>query len=335
MLLSTSSSPGRYARPCDETVPEKINLKDLGVSYHPNVVAFANHPRNLNVGFVPLEEHYQYVDPVTNKLRRAKGITKLLKDTFYKDFKPVYAPSPSTNRKKKRMKRGVKLTGQQLLAQKLADDRIKGLKLGTTVHQELCDWARLPSIEAWRCKHPRPNMYTVKVIRALHRLRIEPLYGEWPIFADWGIATGIDIVGASADYRGRLVLIEVKTGYEGYFKRGNGNMTRTPMKRVINSPMNQALLQCLIGRAILEREYGIEGVIGIVIRVHREGVNVYPIPETFLRRQNTIYRALRDHASEIREHQSRKRKTQKPSCKNNKTTRYTIVRNGVEITRFY
>jgi len=279
----------RHARPCTERVPDKFRLRDAGIGYHASVKAFSAHARNRSVGFTPYDGCFKYVDPATGRLRRAKGITKILRGAFYADYTPVYGP-----RAKPRPR--TRETSRQRLARQMADDRVRGLELGTVVHQELCDWARIADERAWRRDHPTPNMYTVKAIRALNKLRIEPLYGEWPIFAHWGtagIATGIDIVGASAEYDGRLVLIEIKTGYEGYFKRGSGKMTRTPMKRVDNSPQNQAFLQCLTARAMLENEYGIAGTIGLVMRVHARGVNVYAIPDTFLRRQNTIYRGLR------------------------------------------
>lgn len=297
------------AKPCEQVIPDKFLLKNVGVEYHSTVTKFANHKRNKNVGFIAFEEHYKYIDPATMKLRRAKGITKILKGAFYQDYAPTYSPKKKPSKGRGRGKPKTKgLTASQLLAQKIADERVKGIKLGNIVHEELCDWARIPSTEEWSRKHPRPNTYTVKVIRELARLRIEPLYGEWPIYANWGIATGIDIVGASADYGGRLVLIEIKTGYEGYFKRGNKQMTRTPMKRVPNSPQNQAFLQCLIARAMLEKEYGISGVIGLVIRVRMDGVNVYAIPSTFLKRQNTIYRGLKDHVEELEMQRARARR---------------------------
>jgi len=300
----------REARPCTESIPHRTRLENLGVDFDVTVVAFAEHKRNKQVGFSTYGEHYKYIDPATKKLKRAKGITKILKGAFYADYKPnttTISRPASRGRGEKRKTTGytrgggrrrprkAALTAEQKLAMHVADDRVKGITLGNIVHSELCAWARAKSNAEWRKTHQTPNMYTVKIIRTLKMIQIEPLYGEWPVFSDWGIATGIDIVGASAQYGGKLVLIEVKTGYEGYFTRGNAGMTRSPMKRVLNSPMNQAFLQCLTARAILEYDYGISGVIGIVLHVTSKGVDVHPIPDLFLKRQRSIYNQLKQY----------------------------------------
>jgi len=303
-LMISPETEARLAVPCTEFVPNKFRLDAHGIAYDPMVEAFATHERNMSVGFVNFTKNFKYIDPHTGRLKSAKGITKILKGAFYDDYTPAYrqgekkrcASAPARGKRK----RSSRLTAHQRLKAQISDTRLAGVELGKTVHQELCDWARTPREDEWRRRHPAPNMYTVKVIRALNMLRIEPLYGECPIFANWGIATGIDMVGASAKYGGRLVLIEIKTGYEGYFNRGSGTMTRTPLKRVSNSPLNQAFLQCLTARAILDNEYGIRGTIGIVIRVHSRGVNVHTIPDEFIRRQNAIYRGLQQYVQDLK-----------------------------------
>jgi len=289
------------AVPCNLEIPNKYRCQDDGVRYDKDVEKFADSERNKNVAFIKSTETFQYVVPGKQTPVTAKGITKIIKAAYFDNYAPV-APSSSKfkkNKRKKQRQRNKGKTAHQILQDRLKNKRIKGFTLGNIVHQELCDWARMKSKATWKRKHPNPNTYTVKVIRALNMMKLEPLFGEWPIY-DENIpyATSIDMVCASGSEKGRLVLIELKTGYQGYFNKGNEMMTRSPLKRVPNSPLNQAYIQCLMAKATLESLYGLNKVYGLVVRVHERGVKAYPIPDEFLRRQQTIYMGVRDYMME-------------------------------------
>lgn len=290
------------AVPCNLEIPNKYRCQDDGIRYDKDVEKFADSERNKNVAFIKSTETFQYVIPGKATPVTAKGITKIIKAAYFDNYVPV-APSSSSNfkknKRKKQRQRNKGKTAHQILQDRLKNKRIKGFTLGNVVHEELCDWARMKNKNTWKRKHPNPNTYTVKVIRALKMMKLEPLFGEWPIY-DENIpyATSIDMVCASGTEKGRLVLIELKTGYQGYFNKGNQMMTRSPLKRVPNSPLNQAYIQCLMAKATLESLYGLNKVYGLVVRVHERGVKAYPIPDEFLRRQQAIYTGVRDYMME-------------------------------------
>lgn len=301
------------AVPCNLQIPNKYKCQDDGVRYDKDVERFADSERNKKVAFIKSTETFQYVVPGKEKPVTAKGITKIIKAAYFDNYRPVTTnknnknangrPSSSNLRNKYKRKKQRQLdkgkTAQQILQDRVKCKRIKGFTLGTVVHEELCDWARMKSKTTWKRKHPNPNTYTVKVIRALNMMKLEPLFGEWPIYDEHiPYATSIDMVCASGTEKGRLVLVELKTGYQGYFNKGSDMMTRTPLKRVPNSPLNQAYLQCLMAKATLESLYGLNKVYGLVIRVHERGVKAYPIPDEFLRRQSSIYSGVRNYMIE-------------------------------------
>lgn len=286
--------------PCTLTVPNKYRCSKDKIKYDDDVEKFASSSRNKNVAFIKRTETFQYVLPGRKKPITAKGITKIIRGAYYDNYKPVYTTSTfRKNQQKKERERNKGKSAQQILVDRVRDKRLKGFSLGTTVHEELCDWARMKSKCAWKEKHPTPNTYTIKVIRALYMMKLEPLFGEWSIYDEHiPYATSIDMVCASGTEKGRLVLVELKTGYQGYFNKGNEMMTRSPLKMVPNSPLNQAYIQCLMAKATLERHYNIHRVYGLIIRVHERGVKAYPIPDEFLRRQNSIYSGVKDYMTE-------------------------------------
>jgi len=293
------------AVPCREKIPEKYFCRQDGIKYNTYVSKLVNHPRNKKVAFIPSNEHFEYVHPATDHVVKARGLTKLIKGAFFENYEPKYSKEAAKARRNKykhlsrQTQRREKLSGEEMLRRKVSDKSLKGFSLGNIVHDELCSWSRSQNQEEWIKNHPVLNTYTIKIMRCLKLLKIEPLYGEWPIF-DEGIpyATSIDMVGVSGTADGSLVLIEIKTGYEGYFSQSNGCMTRTPLKRVPNSPKNQAFLQCLMAMLTLKHRYGIQKMFGIVIRVDDKGVDVEPIPDPFLKKSDSIYKAVCEYMVE-------------------------------------
>lgn len=291
--------------PCQEKIPYKYRCLSDGVKFHPDVAKLINHERNNKVAFIKNTETFQYVDVIRDKVVTAKGITKILKGAFFENYEPVFGKEARkrSRQKNKHLSRQTqlkeKLSAEQMLARKVRDKRIKGFTLGNVVHDELCSWARSHNEQKWMKENPVLNAFTIKVMRSLRLLKIEPIYAEWPIFDEnVPYATSIDMVGVSGNADGSLVVIEIKTGYEGYFFEGNANMNRTPLKRVVNSPKNQALLQCLMAMLTLKYRYGINRVFGMVIRVSGSGVDAEPIPEPFLKKGPSIYKGLCDYMLE-------------------------------------
>jgi hypothetical protein len=282
-------------------VTQKFLCSSVGVRHDPDTVEkLLSHERRELVRFIPLSERFEYV-ATGDRVRSIRGLTKILKGAFYPDYKP-----PSSRRKGKG-KAPLPMPGRKILAERASDTRLRGLTLGTQVHMEMCDWAQMKNVSSWKRKHPTPNAYTVAVIRALNALQLEPVAGEVAIFDESiPFATSIDMVCASA-LGGKLVLVELKTGYEGYFSEGSGYMAKQPLTRYKNSPLNQAMLQCLMAAIVLERKYGFsECVSCMVLRVNVSGVECYQVPEFLIRRRLSIYNSLKDYVDSLKTKKDRK-----------------------------
>lgn len=295
-------------------VTQKFRCSSVGVEHDPETVGkLLHHERRNMVSFVPFSERFEYVS-TDDKVKSIRGLTKILKGAFYPDYKPPSTRGRPTNGRGRNNRNNDirRASGKQVLAERASDTRIRGLTLGTQVHAEVCDWAQTQKVSSWKQKHPMPNAYTVAVIRALNALQLEPLAGEVAIFDESvPFATSIDLVCASAE-GGKLVLVELKTGYEGYFTEGNGHMTKQPLTRYKNSPLNQAMLQCLIAAIVLEKKYGFSGCVScIVLRVNVSGVECYQIPDFLVRRRASIYKSLKDYVDSLKAQKSKKRMTSK------------------------
>jgi hypothetical protein len=176
----------------------------------------------------------------------------------------------------------------------IRDTRKRGKTLGTQVHAELCDYANMKQSD-WLRKHSRPNVYTLKAIRALAIWKLEPLAGEWPIYdEDVPYSTSIDMVCANS--RGQVVLVEFKTGYEGTFEMASyaGARLRTPLGRLRGGdcPRNKAMLQIALVRTTLMRKYGLQNPLPLVVRIHANGVTHHWVDRYFIEKQAAIYTAF-------------------------------------------
>jgi hypothetical protein len=176
----------------------------------------------------------------------------------------------------------------------IRDTRKRGKTLGTQVHAELSDYANMPEDE-WLRKYTRPNVYTIKAIRALSIWKLEPLAGEWPIYdEDVPYSTSIDMVCANS--RGQVVLVEFKTGYEGTFEMPSyaGARLRTPLGRLRGGdcPRNKAMLQISLARATLMRKYALRNPLPLVVRIHTRGVSHHWVDPYFIEKQTVIYTAF-------------------------------------------
>ena len=92
-----------------------------------------------------------------------------------------------------------------------------------------------------------------------------------------GFATAIDVIGRDR-VDGRVMIFEIKTGYNGYFKQSNQCM-KTPLTPFADAPLNQAQVQLLLTRMTLASSYGyyVPYDCAYVIHVHDGGVNPYPL----------------------------------------------------------
>ena len=89
------------------------------------------------------------------------------------------------------------------------------------------------------------------------------------------LATLVD--GVFVNERGRVVLVELKCGFEGYNDVGNGRM-RPPFQRFTNAPKNQHQMQLAFTRCMFERTFPEFGRVDArIVRMTDRGAHVTKI----------------------------------------------------------
>lgn len=288
----------------------KCSGKDLprrykAPKYTQDVGRFVSHKRNRNVSFYESGECFIYKDR-HGRIKTIRGLTALMARQFYPPTaSQMGKPKNKPVRKKQRVpaEKGSSLRGKgkgvgslwdENVYALIRDTRKRGKTLGTQVHGELSDYANMPEDE-WLRKYTRPNVYTIKAIRALSIWKLEPLAGEWPIYdEDVPYSTSIDMVCVNG--RGQVVLVEFKTGYEGTFEMPSyaGARLRTPLGRLKGGdcPRNKAMLQISLARATLMRKYALRNPLPLVVRIHARGVTHHWVDPYFIEKQTVIYTAF-------------------------------------------
>lgn len=119
--------------------------------------------------------------------------------------------------------------------------------------------------------------YTRKFLLALKAYKLRPVVSELGLWApELNLATKADLI--CLDERNRIVLVETKTGYYASWDRACGRMRGPTVKPLSDSPRNQALVQLLFTKRMMERTYGTRVDRAYVIRVDPDGVTPYKLP---------------------------------------------------------
>ena len=111
-----------------------------------------------------------------------------------------------------------------------------------------------------------------------HRLRLVPV-GAQVVVRDeqCDLATLVD--GVFVNERGRVVLVELKCGFEGYNDTSNGRM-RHPFRAFTNAPKNQHQIQLAFTRCMFERTFPEFGRVDArIVRMTERGAHVTTIDD--------------------------------------------------------
>lgn len=219
-----------------------------------------------------------------NKNIKLKGITKIIKQAFYPDY--VYT----------RDKYSVS-TG--------AGSSTEGRSRGSLIHRQLRDFFN-ESHEKFKVKHEGVHDYTKKAIIAMKSWNMTPIKAEVPICdPKQKIGTGIDAVCLRDS---KLCFLEFKSGGDGYFEKGSGNM-KGILELLSNCPKNQAFIQLIVENEITRRNYGVSADELHVIQLCSSGVNPYYVPSFLLDMAPQIYDEVIKNLNESKK--SKKVKTKK------------------------
>ncbi len=122
--------------------------------------------------------------------------------------------------------------------------------------------------------HKQMNDYTKRLFRTLDAWKLTPIEAQIPVGnASFRIGTAVDLL--CRHEKGHKVVIEVKTGFDRYYRRFSG-MLKPPFQKQDNSPRNQHQLQLAFSAQLYSSQVK-EAVSAYVVRIHRTGESVYPL----------------------------------------------------------
>lgn len=259
----------------------------------PKWKAFLEHPKHKQIRFDETFKRFALSTP--NGEVTLPGLNEHLRDVYFPDYVYIRKSTDGT-------------TGAGSIA--------GGMMRGQVVHEQLMDFANMSKVQFEKSyKDANVELYTKKAVLALREWGYKPMWAEVCVWNET-IATRIDCIVTNKD--GDFILIEWKTGMDNYFKRGSGPMKGVLKEKYSNSPLNQAHLQLLMSRMMIEREYGIEVDNQFVVHIHGNGVDKYPLPPTMEELKNTIYNIFVISVKSARQAQKIRRESQKKEQKRNR-----------------
>ena len=225
-------------------------------------------------------------------LVRMRGITKLLKSCFY----PNYRYDGNHNAKEE--EKCAKEYGYDWLppdrkrAAAAKRRTVKGKELGTAVDYQLRLFANAPAKFEKMGSQVRTS--TKDMITAYVSWDWHAVASQYPIAApDVGIGTCVDMIAVTR--QGEPVLIENKTGFDGYMHKHTDNMRRRPLLGVDNRPLHQHFLQLIIESLIIKKYYGLDfGARRYVVQASTKGVIPFQLPAWFVEMEEGIWTTFVD-----------------------------------------
>jgi len=198
--------------------------------------------------FTDLEETYHCL----------KGLLPTLSYLYWPDFDV----KDITKRKKTYGRPGRKRNGGGMKEKKIFPSqkekkrgRFYGRIKGEEVHEELQDFIELDK-KTFLKKHPVIHEFTKRILLFIRQQNWIPFISEFMVFdEDIRVGTAIDLVCLDIA-TGKVIFLEFKTGYEGYFDRYTSYM-RKSLSKLTNSPSNQAHIQLITSVLITMKSHRI------------------------------------------------------------------------------
>lgn len=215
------------------------------------------------------------------KWQRCTGLLPRIRDAFFPDF-DIKKAIRSARRA------GVRKTASH------GKGRHYGSIRGTETHEQLRALVELDRV-AFRRRYPVIHEYTRQIMHFIMRQNWRPLVAEFAL-ADEALrlGTAFDMVCLSAE--DKLVFLEFKTGYDGYFKAASGPM-HGALAELDNSHYSQAHVQLMTAVMLLAKSHGLlpSELEMYVVLVNDTMLSPHKINNDFLRRHAAgIYQGITD-----------------------------------------
>ncbi len=226
----------------------------------------------------------------------AKGLLPTLSYIYWPDF-----DVKEVTKKEKTYSRGGKRKGMKTKKvfpsqKEKKRGRFYGIIKGSEVHTEIQDFIELDK-NAFTKKHPVIHEFTRRILLFINKRGWIPFISEFKTFdEDLRIATSIDLVCLDI-VTGKLIFLEFKTGYEGYFDRYTGYM-RNSLNKLTNSPSNQAHIQLITSVLITMKSHriSVDEFEMYVIRVDNTCLSPHKVSNDYLSsKAKKIYTDLHEY----------------------------------------
>lgn len=151
-----------------------------------------------------------------------------------------------------------------------------GRFIGSRVDREISAWAS--SLGQLKCneKDNKPfHAYTQRLIQKFKEWGWKPVQGQYCVGTlSTGVGTAIDLL--MRDREGRLVAVELKCGFDGYFQTPVA-MMKPPFQKIPCCPLNRARMQLLFGYALLLLSSNLRPASLYVINVNKSEIDAYKV----------------------------------------------------------
>jgi hypothetical protein len=205
------------------------------------------------------------------KMKKVPGLTKILKSTFWPNYK--YSRSHFS------ISTGAKNSND-------------GIKRGKTVHSQIDRWFKTEEPDRI-LMYNNLEPYTKKLIAAFKMWEMKPYLSEYVVYDEKSnLCTAVDAIVEMKD--GTLAIIELKCGFDGYLKKSNGNMVVPKGLEIPNHPLNQAYFQLAFECLMLQNFSNIKFSHAFVVQIQSEGVTKHRLPPYFEKNALILYNHMND-----------------------------------------
>lgn len=251
------------------------------------------HERNKSIFF---SSSAYYMREPSGNLRILSGLLPSLKNCFWKDL-DYYKMLGKLNKTKS--KKNINKT----INPELSYGRYYGKIRGSLIHRQLNDYL-IFDLKNFKKKYFKGlHPWAEKIFELIKKYEWIPLISEFDCFdAKLKIGTSIDMI-CYCKKTGKIIALEIKTGYKNNFENENGYMTGC-LRRVLKlSFLNCAILQLLTSILFIVKNHQInlDKIEGHIIQVNNQEINEYTVSNDLLKQYgNKIYNSLyRKHINNL------------------------------------
>lgn len=201
--------------------------------------------------------------------------------------------------------------------------RFFGSVRGSVIHEQLNDFLLLDKKNFFK-KYNNLHPWASEIINLILDNKWIPIVSEFDIFdSKLIIGTSVDML-AFDPRTGKIIAIEVKTGYKNHFEIERGKMTGCLRNIMDFSFHNCAVLQILTAMVFIIKNHNIDSdkIEGHIIHINDSETNTYKVSNTFLLEYGTkIYDNLyKKHISDIKLKRKLKKEAKEKKNRNYKIT---------------